>query len=127
MVAMDLFDRCILAVLKDGKPREFRQLLWEVWFSHKTLRQHLTRLQRQGFIVKAKKPQECPGRPRSTYTVPPRLRHHIALTLIEPYTTIVSLTFQKLRHLCRFEKGGYCRKTRRRYEAQNCPQILKEE
>ncbi|MGB9960574.1 MAG: hypothetical protein ACPLKQ_08710 [Candidatus Bathyarchaeales archaeon] len=27
----------------------------------------------------------------------------------------------------RYEKGGYCKKTKRKCEAQNCPQILKEE
>jgi len=27
---------------------------------------------------------------------------------------------QGLRHLCRFEKGGYCKKVKRKCEAQNC-------
>lgn len=49
---MDLFDRRILAVLKDG---EFKEFLREVRFSHNTLRLHLSRLERQGFVVKAKK------------------------------------------------------------------------
>jgi hypothetical protein len=35
------------------------------------------------------------------------MKHRVALTLTDPYTTIVSLTFHKLKHLCRFEKGGY--------------------
>ncbi|MFQ6094962.1 MAG: helix-turn-helix domain-containing protein [Candidatus Bathyarchaeia archaeon] len=122
---MDSFDRRILAVLKGGKPREFEELLEEVGFSHNTLRLHLARLERQGFIVKAKKPQKGPGRPSFTYSLPPRLRHRVALTLTEPHTTIVSLTFQKLRHLCRFEKGGYCKKISRKCAPQNCPQILK--
>jgi len=38
---MDLFDRHILAVLKDGKPRGFQQVLSEVDFSRNTLRLHL--------------------------------------------------------------------------------------
>ena len=125
MLAMDLFDRQILAVLRDGKPMEFEKLLQEVGFSHNTLRLHLSRLERQGIIVKAKKPKKGPGRPSFTYSLPPKLRHRIDLTITEPYTTIVSLTFQKLQHLCRFEKGRYCKKTRRKCEAQNCPQILK--
>ena len=126
MLGMDSFDRRVLAVLKDGKPREFEELLQEVGFSHNTLRLHLARLGRQGFIVKAKKSQKGLGRPRFTYFLPPRLRHQVALTLTDPYTAIVSLTFQKLQHLCRFEKGGYCKKTRRRCAPQDCPQILKE-
>jgi len=124
---MDLFDRRILAVLKDGEPKEFKELLQEVKFSHNTLRLHLSRLERQGFVVKAKKPKKDCGRPCFTYSLPPKLRRRVDLTLTEPYTTIVSLTFQKLRHLCRFEKGRYCKKTRKRCEAQNCPQILKRE
>ena len=126
MLVMDSFDRQILAVLKDGKPREFQQLLQEVGFSHNTLRLHLASLERRGFVLKVKKPQKGPGRPRFTYSLSPRLRRHVTLTLTRPYTAIVSLTFQKLKHLCRFEKGGYCKETRRRCEAQNCPQILKE-
>ena len=53
---MDSFDRRILSVLKDGKPRDFRQLLRDVGFSHNTLRMHLSSLERQGFIVKDKSP-----------------------------------------------------------------------
>jgi len=124
---MDSFDRRILAVLKDGKPREFQQLLREVRFSHNTLRRHLARLERQGLIVRDESLKKGPGRPKLVFSLPPRLRRHITLTLTKPYAAIVSLTFQKLRHLCRFEKGGYCKKARRRCESQNCPQILKEE
>jgi len=90
MLVMDSFDRRVLAVLKDGKPRDFQQLLWEVGFSHNTLRLHLARLERQGFILKAKKPQKGPGRPRFTYSLSPRLRRQVALTLTEPYTAIVA-------------------------------------
>jgi len=124
MLIMDLFDRRILAILKDEEPREFQQLLREVGFSHNTLRLHLARLERQGLIIKVKKPRKGAGRPGFVYSLPPEIRHQVAVTLTEPQTTIVSLTFQKMRHLCRFEKGGYCKRTRRRCEAQNCPQIL---
>lgn len=127
MFAMDLFDRRILTVLKDGKPKEFQRLLRMVEFSHNTLRRHLTRLQHQGLIVRAKKPRKDSGRPKFTYSLPPKLKHRVALTLTKPYTTIVSLTFQKLRHLCRFEKGGYCKKIRGKCTPQNCPQIVKGE
>ena len=124
---MDLFDRQILAVLKDGKSWEFRQILQAVGFSHNTLRLYLARLERQGMIVEAKTPRNGPGRPVFTYSLPPEVKHRVALTLTEPYTTIVSLTFQKLKHLCRFEKGGYYKNTRRRCEAQDCLQIVKGE
>jgi predicted ArsR family transcriptional regulator len=122
---MDSFDRQILAVLKDGEPRDFQQLLREAGFSHNTLKLRLVGLERQGFILKAKKRRESPGRPGFTYSLPPEIKHRVSLTLTDPYTVIVSLTFQKLKHLCRFEKGGHCKTIRRRCDAQNCPQIIK--
>jgi len=124
---MDSFDKRILSVLRDGRPRDFRQLLMDADFSHNTLRTHLASLERQGFIVKDKKPIKRQGRPVFVYSLPPKISHKIALTIKEPQTTIVSLTFQGLKHLCKFEKGEYCKKVKCRCEAQNCPQILKEE
>jgi hypothetical protein len=47
--------------------------------------------------------------------------------LSEPYIEFVSLPFSKLRNLCRFEKGGYCKKIRAVCEAQKCPEIPKEQ
>jgi hypothetical protein len=41
---MDLYDKRILAVLRDGKSRNFYQILSEVGFSYNTLRLHLTQL-----------------------------------------------------------------------------------
>jgi len=43
MVDVDLFDRRILAVLKDGEPREFLRLLSELGVSHNTLRLGVSR------------------------------------------------------------------------------------
>jgi predicted ArsR family transcriptional regulator len=122
---MDSFDRRILATLKNGESLEFKQLLAEVGFSHNTLRLHIDKLKLQGMIVVAEKTRNSPGRPIFTYSLPPEIKQKVALTLTDPYTAIVSLTFQKLKHLCRFEKGGYCKETRRNCGAQNCPQIIK--
>ena len=124
---MDLFDRHILSVLKDGKPREFEGLLQEVGFSHNTLRRHLASLKRQGLIMKGKKPRKGPGRPIFTYSLPPKLKAKVALSPEDSYISLVTISFRKLRHLCRFEKGGYCKRTRTGCEAKNCPQILKKE
>jgi len=122
---MDSFDRRILAVLKNCESLEFKQLLQEAGFSHNTLRLHIARLKRQGMIVQAEKTRNGPGRPILTYSLPPEIKQKVALTLTEPYTTIVSLTFQKLKHLCRFEKGGYCKETSKDCAPQICPQIRK--
>ena len=122
---MDFFDRRILVVLKNDKPVKFQQLLRDAGFSHNTLRGHLTRLERQGLVVKEKKPQKVPGRPRFTYHIPSRLKRQVILSLEDPYIRLVTLPFSRLKHLCRFEKGGYCKKIKGRCEPQNCPQIPK--
>jgi len=122
---MDFFDERILTVLGDGKPRTFHQLLGEVGFSHNTLRLHLERLVEKGLVLKQKKPKKGLGRPMFTYSLPPRIRRHISLILSEPSTEVVSLPFSKLTHLCRFEKGGYCKKIRGTCEPQKCPEIPK--
>jgi hypothetical protein len=41
---LDPFDERILKVLGDGKKRSFSQLVWEVGFSHNTLRLHFDSL-----------------------------------------------------------------------------------
>jgi len=124
---MDFFDECILRVLRDERSRDFNQLLREVDFSHNTLRLHLSRLVDQGFVVEYKKRLKGRGRPRFTYSVPPKVRRQAHRLLSDPSSEVVTLPFHKLRHLCRFEKGGYCKKIKRKCEAQNCPQILKKE
>ena len=122
---MDFFDERILAALKDGKPRSFTTLLGEVGFSHNTLRQHLERLAAQGFIVKEKVASNSLGRPRFAYHVPFRAIKQVTASLQNPYVELVALSFSRLRHVCRFEKGGYCKETKRGCTPQICPQIRK--
>jgi predicted transcriptional regulator len=122
---MDSFDEKILTILRNSESLGFRQLLQEVGFSHNTLRLHIAKLKRQGMIVQTEKTRNGPGRPVLTYSLPPEIKQRVTLTLTDPSTTIVSVTFQKLKHLCRFEKSGYCKVTRRNCWAQNCPQIMK--
>ena len=121
---MDFFDRRILAVLKDGKPRGFGQLLSEVGFSHNTLRLHLVRLEEQRLVVKQKSPQEGPGRPSFTYNQS-KGAGRASSVLVDPYCELVVLSFERLQHLCRHEKGRYCKEIMDNCEPQKCPQIIK--
>jgi predicted ArsR family transcriptional regulator len=41
---MGFYDKGIMTILRDGKLRSFQQILFEVGFSHNTLRQHLDKL-----------------------------------------------------------------------------------
>lgn len=46
---MDFFDKPILSVLRDGRSRDFQQILGKVSFSHNTLRLHLRASSGSGF------------------------------------------------------------------------------
>ncbi len=122
---MDLFDERVLATLKDGKPRSFTVLLSEVGFSHNTLQQHLEGLMVQGLIVREKATANSFGRPKFAYDVPSRTTKQVSFALQDPHVELVALPFSRLRHVCRFEKGGHCKETRRECVPQICPQIRK--
>jgi predicted ArsR family transcriptional regulator len=122
---MDFFDERVLAALKDGKPRSFTTLLDEVGFSHNTLQQHLDRLVARGLVVKEKMASNSLGRPKFAYHVPSTATKQVTTALQNPYETLVTLQFTRLRHLCRFEKGGYCKETKKSCAPQNCPQTRK--
>ena len=122
---MDPFDERILKVLGDCGKRSFSELSSIVGFFHNTLRLHLESLVDRGLVLKEKKPRKSHGRPMFTYAKYPSLKRQIIHMLSEPYIEFVSLPFSKLKHLCRFEKGGYCKKIRAVCEAQKCPEIPK--
>jgi len=120
---MDVFDERILYVLKDGNPRLFTELLEEAGFSHNTLKLHLKKLLKEGLLTREKALLDEPGRPKYAYTIPPRLRKQVSTALSDPYMELVHLPFSRLKHLCRFEKGGYCKESRNSCNPQHCPQI----
>ena len=122
---MDFFDEKILATLKDGKPRGFTDLLNEVGFSHNTLQQHLERLTAKDLVVREKVAANGFGRPKFAYHVPSRAKKQINAALEDLQVELVAIAFSRLRHVCRFEKGGYCKETRRGCAPQICPQIRK--
>ena len=122
---MDFFDERILATLKDGKPRDFNTLLGEVGFTHNTLQQHLECLMVQDLIVREKVVTNSFGRPKFAYHIPSRTTKQVSVALQDPHVELVALPFSRLRHVCRFEKGGYCKETRRDCAPHICPQIRK--
>ena len=122
---MDLYDRRILAVLRDRKSRNFQQILSEVRFSYNTLRMHLAELVEHGLVVRRKKPQQGPGRPQFAYALPRGVDGRAVSALADPYKGLVVLSFDKLQLICRHEKGGFCKEMRGRCAPQICPKIIK--
>jgi predicted ArsR family transcriptional regulator len=122
---MGFFDERVLAALRDGKPKDFTKLLEEVGFSHNTLQQHLERLTARGFVVREKVAADGFGRPRFAYHVLSRTTKQVNAALEDPHVELVAIAFSRLRHVCRFEKGGYCKEAHKDCAPQICPQIRK--
>jgi predicted transcriptional regulator len=80
---MDFFDECIFEALKDGRPRDFEQILRIIDFSHNTLRLHLGHLVERDLIVKKKSPSKRFGRPKYTYSIPSKLSRQLFHLLSE--------------------------------------------
>jgi predicted ArsR family transcriptional regulator len=122
---MDSFYERILAELRDGQPKTFTVLLGQVGFSHNTLQHHLERLIAKGLVVRQKTSGNGFGRPKFTYHVSSGNRKQVTSALEDPSVELVAIAFKRLRHVCRFEKGGYCKETRKNCTPQICPQIKK--
>ncbi len=121
---MDEFDEETLEALRDGKPHTFQQILEKVNFSHNTLRLHLDKLVDQRLITREKVTRETRGRPTYVYSVSSAGRR-ASMMLRSGVDEVVVLPFSGLSQVCRFEKGGFCKKMRVDCEAQICPQIGK--
>ena len=122
---MDFFDERVLITLRDGKPKDFIMLLDEVGFSHNTLQQHLERLTARGLVVREKVAGNGFGRPKFAYHVPSKTTKQVNAALEDMHIELVAIAFSRLRHVCRFEKGGHSKETRRECVPQICPQIRK--
>ena len=121
---MDEFDEVILDALIDEKPRSFNQLLEKADFTHNTLRLHLDKLVDQTIVTREKVTKEGRGRPIYVYSFSSGGRK-VALMIRSGVEGVVALPFSSLGQVCRFEKGGFCKKVRMDCEAWNCPQITK--
>ena len=121
---MDEFDEDTLDILRDGKPHSFNQILDKIDFSHNTLRLHIDKLVDQGLVSREKVTREARGRPTLVYSLS-SVSRRAALMLRSGVEDVVALPFTSLGQVCRFEKGGFCKKIRADCEARVCPQISK--
>jgi DNA-binding HxlR family transcriptional regulator len=122
---MGFFDQRILSARKNGEPYSFTALQSQVGFSHNTLQQHLTELVENGLALKEKDPARGSERPKYVYHVASKAAKQVAAALDNPEVELVTLPFSRLKHVCRFEKGSWCKERKRSCSPQICPQIKK--
>jgi len=87
-------------------------------FSRQTVHSHLKHLVGAG-TVSREFVKRGRGRPTVIY--------HLSRRPVEAVegVDIVSLTFGRLKHACRFEKGGWCKGAKGKCSMENCPLTLK--
>ena len=123
---LDSFQDAIVKALEVG-PKTMKGLMEGVGLTRPTLIAHLKPLLADRLVVREQIITKARGRPKFSYrlvakalptSAPPASRQ---MTLAQ----VVNLPFQKLRHACRFEKGGWCRETKKGCSPDNCPLITK--
>jgi len=124
---MDFFDQHILSALKDGEPQSFTELQSRVGFSHNTLQQHLKQPVERSLVLKEKDPASGFGRLRFAYHIPSKTTKQVAAALEDPGVDLMTVPFSRVKHICRFEKGGYCKEEKASCSPQICPQIRKKD
>ena len=122
---MGSFDQLILESLKDGSKRSFREILAKGDMSHNTLKRYLQRLMTEGLVSRTENVKNRRGRPEYSYYLTPRLKQRVNLRITEPYTSLVTLTFTRLKQICRHSKGGFCKARKGNCAPHLCPQIIR--
>jgi len=111
-------------MLRDSGPREFQAFS----SAKRGLPQHTEHPPRLTGVARCnvvgKRPVKGCLRPRYASSVPLG-SGEVSRILLNPSIGVVSLSFGRLSQICRFEKGGFCKKMRGPCKAQNCPQINK--
>jgi predicted ArsR family transcriptional regulator len=111
--------------LKTANPTRFSEIQSQITFSHSTLQQHLTKLVKKGLVLKEKHPEKGFGRPKYAYCVPAKTTKQVAGVQDDPNAELVAMPFSRVWHICRFEKGGWCKEKKAQCSPQICPQIRK--
>jgi len=101
--------------------RSLVQLMEETGFSRATIFNHLPHL--GGAVSKELVTAKRRGRPGLLYKLA-KVRLNLEAQSKPP--GIVSITFPKLKHVCRFEKGGFCKQLKKPCTPQTCPIIARE-
>ena len=122
---MGSLDQLVLDALKDGSRKSFKAILAKGGLSHNTLKRYLRRLMDQGLVLRTENVKNRSGRPEYAYYLTPKLKQHISLRLTEPYTSLVTLTFTRLKQICKHSKGGFCKANKGNCASHLCPHIIR--
>ena len=115
---MDWACRSLVEIFKVENDLSFSQIVEKSGFARQTVHNHLKHLVAAG-ILSCEAVKRGPGRPTIIYH-----RSKQRIEVIEE-ADVVSLTFQKLKHACRFEKGGWCKELRNKCAPEKCVLTLK--
>jgi len=61
------------------------------------------------------------GRPKFTYHVSSTATKQVTAALENPNEALMALQLSRLRHVCRFEKGGHCKEAKKELQPSNLP------
>ena len=114
---MDWACRTLVGVL-DSERMSLSQLVERSGLARQTVHNHLKHLVEAGIVF-----QEAVKHGRGR----PKVFYHKSRQPIETLegADIVRLTFQKLKHACRFEKGGWCKEVKGKCVQEKCPLTIK--
>ena len=118
-VVLNSFDEKLVSTLRDG-PLGLSELVRETGFARQTIHNHLQNLVEHGLVMKETLPGGR-GRPKVKYRLTPGLPRDFSTTDLQ----VVMLPFKKLKTVCRHEKGGRCKRTRKHCDPSLCPTTTK--
>lgn len=119
-VIMDWACRCLIGVFDGGNTLSISQIVERSGLARQTVHNHLKHMVEAG-ILSQETAKLGRGRPTILYR---RSMKTVPAELVKG-NNIVSLSFQRLKHACRFEKGGWCKELKEKCSSERCPLAIK--
>jgi len=117
---LDSFDEAILNVLsREKRGKTLRELVEETGFARSTVIIHLRLLEAKQYVRIKKKIRKGHGRPKYLYYTLKRPTPQGGSLI--GVNQIIQIAFRRLKHACRYEKGGFCKRVRKECAPTNCP------
>ena len=111
---MDWGCRSLVGILECENGLSLSQLVEKSGLARQTVHNHLRHLIEAGILFQTAM-KRGRGRPTILYNTSKQ-----SLEIVQG-ADIVGLTFQELRHACRFEKGGWCKGVKDKCARERCP------